>query len=140
MEGGGGEEGEMDQPPDGSMQSPMSQELMDKALELGVKGLFETATMATFGANKTLSDLVAKNMNSLMTSMDSLGKILVAHRYNAENLSEQVGEDRFEETTNTVADVFSKLGDLILKIMKSDNRSQAINSSSVGDSTGSRFA
>ena len=96
----------------------ISPALLDKVLELGVKGLFESVSIASLGANKSLTELSSKYLPNLKKTLNDLAQALLIVRYKSEEFRDDLGDENFSELENSLETVFADMGDLILLINK----------------------
>ena len=106
----------------------MNPVLIQKVIELGVQGLFESATIASLVAIREISEVAVKYMPVFRETLDSLSRMLLAMRYKADYYREELGDEGFERLENNTADVLTDLGDLVLLVNKNVGKmSQSIN-------------
>ena len=109
----------------------LNPELLEKVIELGLKGLFESVTIASLGANSSLSELASKYLPNLKKTLNSLAKSLLAVRYKSDQFREELGDESYEELENSIVTVLSELGDLILLINKNSLNVSATSMSNI---------
>ena len=106
----------------GNIQQSINPAFLDMAGDLQQADVFDAAAIASLAQNKNLRSIVQSHLPRAEETLDNLGRMKLLFDLREGKIKSSIGNDTYTDMTQTLRDVFSQLGDLLLKLNQTSDQ------------------
>jgi len=106
----------------GSLDNAINPDFLDQAGSLEQSDVFDAASIASLAQNRNLRSVVQSHLPRAEETLDNLGRMKLLFDLRESKLKQSIGNDAYNDLSQTIGDVFQQLGDLLLQLNQSSDQ------------------